>query len=140
MYPEYLRVAAADLGTPTPVKVRILGDMASIGLDLAEMLKAEIVAANRDGRDATLIIPVGPVEQYPILARMLNEERISCRNVVFIGMDAAVTFAVAAAIWHSLAGSVLGRAGSVALALALVAFLVYRSEERRVGKECSARW
>ena len=38
---------------------------------------------------------------------------------------AAVTFAVAAAIWHSLAGSVGGRAGSVALALALVAFLVY---------------
>jgi hypothetical protein len=38
---------------------------------------------------------------------------------------AAVTFAAAAAIWHSLAGSVSGRAGSVALALALVAFLVY---------------
>ena len=38
---------------------------------------------------------------------------------------AAATFAVAAAIWHSLAGSVSGRAGSVALALALVAFLVY---------------
>ena len=33
---------------------------------------------------------------------------------------AAVIFAVAAAIWHSLAGSVSGRAGSVALALALV--------------------
>jgi hypothetical protein len=37
----------------------------------------------------------------------------------------AVTFAAAAAIWHSMAGSVRGRAGSVALALALVAFLVY---------------
>ena len=40
-------------------------------------------------------------------------------------IGAAVTFAAAAAIWHSLAGSVSGRAGSVALALALVAFLVY---------------
>jgi spermidine synthase len=38
---------------------------------------------------------------------------------------AAICFAVAAAIWHSLAGSVMGRAGSVALALALVAFLTY---------------
>ena len=91
MYPEYLKVTTADLGKCTPVKVRILGDMASIGLDLAEVLKAEIVAANRDGRGATLIIPVGPVEQYPILARMLNEERISCRNVVFIGMDEYLT-------------------------------------------------
>ena len=39
-------------------------------------------------------------------------------------IGAAVTFAVAAAIWHSLAGSRSGRAGSVAMALALVAFLV----------------
>ena len=38
---------------------------------------------------------------------------------------AAVCFAVAAAVWHSIAGSVSGRAGSVALALALVAFLTY---------------
>ena len=87
MFPDYLAVAPADLGQGTPVKVRILSDMASIGLDLAEALKDEIVAANRAGRGATFIVPVGPVEQYPILARMLNEERIPCRNAVFIGMD-----------------------------------------------------
>ncbi len=40
-------------------------------------------------------------------------------------IGAAIFFAVAAAIWHSMAGSVAGRAGSVALALALVAFLAY---------------
>jgi len=34
---------------------------------------------------------VGPVEQNPLLARMLNEERISCRDVVFIGMDEYLT-------------------------------------------------
>ncbi|MGO9257658.1 MAG: hypothetical protein ACLQU1_15300 [Bryobacteraceae bacterium] len=38
---------------------------------------------------------------------------------------AAVFFAVAAAVWHSMAGSVMGRAGSVALALGLVALLTY---------------
>jgi glucosamine-6-phosphate deaminase len=91
MFPDYLKVAAADLGKGTPVKVRILGDMLSIAQDLAEALKAEIVAANREGRGATLIVPVGPVEQYPILARMLNEERISCQKVVFIGMDEYLT-------------------------------------------------
>lgn len=41
---------------------------------------------------------------------------------------AAVVFAVAAAIWHDLAGSVGGRAGSVALALSLVAFLVWNNK------------
>jgi hypothetical protein len=38
---------------------------------------------------------------------------------------AAIFFAVAAAVWHSMAGSVMGRAGSVALALLLVALLTY---------------
>src|SRR6202035_3483810 len=46
---------------------------------------------------------------------------------------AAVVFAVAAAIWHSLAGSVAGRAGSVALALALVSFLVYNHDGSVLG-------
>jgi hypothetical protein len=39
----------------------------------------------------------------------------------------AIFFAVAAAIWHSLAASVAGRAGSVALALALVSLLTLNS-------------
>ncbi len=41
---------------------------------------------------------------------------------------AAVFFAVAAAVWHSMAGSVMGRAGSVTLALALVALLTYNRQ------------
>jgi hypothetical protein len=40
-------------------------------------------------------------------------------------LTAAIFFAVAGAIWHSMAGSVKGRAGSVALALALVAVVTF---------------
>ena len=43
-------------------------------------------------------------------------------------IGAAVTFATAGAIWHSLAGSAPARAGSVALALGLMAFLVYNQK------------
>jgi hypothetical protein len=42
-------------------------------------------------------------------------------------LAAGVLFAVAAAIWHSMDGSIAGRAGSVALALLLVAFLTYNT-------------
>ncbi len=48
-------------------------------------------------------------------------------------MAAGVLFAVAAALWHSLDGSVSGRAGSVALALALVAFLTYNTSSKLLG-------
>jgi glucosamine-6-phosphate deaminase len=87
MLPEYLSVPPESLGSGTSVKVRILGDMQSVGQDLALTLKAEIVQGNEEARPVVFIIPVGPVDQYPILAQMLNDEKISCRNIVFIGMD-----------------------------------------------------
>jgi hypothetical protein len=55
-----------------------------------------------------------------LLVPLLNQFGGPCTVIA-----AAICFAVAAAIWHSMAGSVKGRAGSVALALVLVAFLTY---------------
>jgi hypothetical protein len=43
-------------------------------------------------------------------------------------IGAAITFAAAAAIWHSLAGDAAGRARSVVIALALVAFLIFNQK------------
>jgi hypothetical protein len=40
MLPAYLNIPAEELGRGTPVKVRVLGDMASIARDLAEAMKA----------------------------------------------------------------------------------------------------
>lgn len=85
--PEYLNVSAADLGRGAPVKVRVLGDAASVGRDFAGAMRREILAARADGRSATLIVPVGPVDEYPILADMINRERIDCREVAFVNMD-----------------------------------------------------
>jgi glucosamine-6-phosphate deaminase len=88
---DYLRVPAAELGAGTPVRVRVLGDMATIGRDAAESMRQEILDARAQGRGATLIVPVGPVDQFPILAEMINRERIDCRDVVFINMDEYLT-------------------------------------------------
>jgi glucosamine-6-phosphate deaminase len=87
LMPDYLAVSAAELGKGSPVKVRVKADMASIAQDLAEAVLAEMVQAEANGRGATLILPVGPVDHFPILARMLNEQKISCRNTVIINMD-----------------------------------------------------
>ena len=75
----------------TPVKVRVLGDMASIGRDMADAMRREILDARAAGRGATLIVPVGPVDQFPLLAQMINDERIDCRDVVLINMDEYLT-------------------------------------------------
>src|SRR5262249_13790093 len=91
MTPDYLEVPAGRLGEGLPVQVRVRGDMASIAQDLAECMLAEIVQGEASGRGATLIIPVGPVDHFPILARLLNERSISCRNTMFINMDEYLT-------------------------------------------------
>jgi glucosamine-6-phosphate deaminase len=88
---DYLQIPAAELGRGTPVKVRILGDMAAIARDLAAAMKAEILTAREQGRAATLIVPVGPVDQFPLLARMINAERLDCREVMLINMDEYLT-------------------------------------------------
>lgn len=91
MIPHYLTIPATELGKGTPVQVRVLGDMASLGDDFARTLLAEIRAAQAAGRGGTFIVPVGPVDQFPILARLVNEARLSLRDVVFINMDEYLT-------------------------------------------------
>ena len=77
----------------------------------------------------------------PFLNRLGGPNTVIC---------AAVIFAAAAALWHSMAGSVRGRAGSVGLALALVGFLLYNgahhvvdvkyAKGRKLGREVFVRW
>ncbi len=88
---DYLNISAADLGKGTPVKITVKTDMVSIGMAVAHDMLEEILRAKADGRNATLIVPVGPVDQFAILAAILNEKKISIREIMFINMDEYLT-------------------------------------------------
>ena len=47
--------------------------------------------ARREARNATLIVPVGPVDQYPVLAEMINQQQSDWRDVMIINMDEYLT-------------------------------------------------
>lgn len=85
--PEYLRVSAVELGRGSPVKVRVRGDQQDVAEDMGRAILAVIQECQSVERAATLILPVGPVDQFPILARWINEQRVDCREVVIINMD-----------------------------------------------------
>lgn len=85
--PAYLDVPPAQLGHGTPVKVRVLTDMASIARDMAESMLDAIREAASGGRAATVIVPVGPVDQFPRLADLINQQRVDLRDVCLINMD-----------------------------------------------------
>lgn len=84
---EALRVPPEALGRGTNIKVEILTDAADVIYEFARALFNEIRRNNAAGKKSVFIVPVGPVGQYPILARWCNTERVSCADVVLINMD-----------------------------------------------------
>jgi glucosamine-6-phosphate deaminase len=90
LIPSYLQISSAQLGQGLPMRVRVMGDAAS----LAAQMAADMADFLHDGvakGGATLIVPVGPVDQFPLLARLINERNIDCRNTVVINMDEYLT-------------------------------------------------
>src|SRR5262245_20603395 len=91
LVPPYLSIPPDRLGHGQPVRVRMVGDAATLAHEMAEQMAACIRDALARGRGATLIVPVGPVDQFPLLARRVNDERLSLRDTVFINMDEYLT-------------------------------------------------
>ncbi len=84
---EMLAIPTAELSKHTTIQVTVLPDMPSYYLALARHM-ADIVKKNNAADKATsLILPVGPTLQYPEFAKIVNRERIDCRNVVTLHMD-----------------------------------------------------
>jgi glucosamine-6-phosphate deaminase len=55
--------------------------------DLALAMLEEIMKNNAAGKKTVMIVPVGPTDQYPILARLVNQLRVSLKDVWFFNMD-----------------------------------------------------
>src|SRR5262245_4558659 len=92
--PAYLRIPPEELGKGQPVKVRVLGDAQALARAMAEEMASCLREARERGRGATLNVPVGPVDQFPLLARLLNEQRLPARDAnlreaVLAGTDLA---------------------------------------------------
>jgi len=85
--PDYLRVSAEELGRGTPVRVRRAGDMAGVAAHMARAMMDLYHQARSEGRALTVIVPVGPVDQFPVLARQINEARCDWRDVALVNMD-----------------------------------------------------
>src|SRR6188472_742557 len=85
--PDYLSVKADQLGQGASVKVRIGGDQQQIAEDFARAILAVIQECAAAQKATTLILPVGPVDQFPILAALINEQKVDCRELVIINMD-----------------------------------------------------
>lgn len=69
------------------VRCKAVGTEHSVYFDMALSMLEEIMAHNAKGEKTVMIVPVGPTDQYPILADMINRMNVSLKNVHFFNMD-----------------------------------------------------
>jgi glucosamine-6-phosphate deaminase len=73
---------------PNPdFRIRIEDDRDAFYQAFADDLVGRIRTARDEGRDLVAIVPVGPMPQYALAARAINEERLSLRHLHTFNMD-----------------------------------------------------
>ena len=74
-----------QLSSRSGIPVNILPDTDSIYHAIADVM-IEVISA-KQGAKVTMILPVGPIGQYPAFARKVTEQKIDCRNLWTFNMD-----------------------------------------------------
>lgn len=65
--------------------VRIMESEADMYEEIAQLMVDAII--EKDGGRAVIICPVGPIGQYPVFVKKVNEMNLSLKNVWFFNMD-----------------------------------------------------
>lgn len=76
-----------DLRRRAAIPFRLLPGIPAVIADFARSIAEEIRQHGERGEPCRLILPVGPVAQYPILVEITNRERLSWRDVHVFQMD-----------------------------------------------------
>lgn len=69
------------------IRVKTVNKEWDVYFDMALVMLKEIMTNNAANKKTVMIVPVGPTEQYPILAKLVNQLNVSLKNVWFFNMD-----------------------------------------------------
>src|SRR3990172_1486833 len=78
---------AEALSERSGIPFSILPDREALYEAVAEVMIDSIETNNKQGAKTTMILPVGPVGQYPVFARKVAERGIDCRGLWTFNMD-----------------------------------------------------
>jgi glucosamine-6-phosphate deaminase len=78
---------AAELPGSSRLPLRIVPDVETLYAECADAI-AEVIRTQKErGEPARLILPVGPIGQYPLLVEQIRRERLSLRDTWIFMMD-----------------------------------------------------
>lgn len=84
---DYYKIGKEELGKGAKIPLLALGGAAEVFAAAAEDMAATIEERNAKGLGSVLIVPVGPVGQYPLFVDLVNERKISLAKAWFFNMD-----------------------------------------------------
>ncbi len=82
---EVQQLPPEELEKRSGIPVHILPDYEQLYDAVAEMMVQFI--QERAGKKVTMILPVGPTQQYPVFAKKVNERRVNLKNLWTFNMD-----------------------------------------------------
>ncbi len=74
-----------ELSDRSGIPLNVCPDTASLDEAIAEAMIETLV--EKAGAKTTMILPVGPIGQYPLFARKVTERAVDCRNLWTFNMD-----------------------------------------------------
>lgn len=84
---DYYRIPRESLGQGARIPVIAAGPAAEVFALAAREILDVIESNNARGRRSAIIVPVGPVGQYPLFVDLVNARGTDLRNVWFFNMD-----------------------------------------------------
>jgi len=84
---ELLQLSVDDLIKKSNGKLLVLESLGELHRHFARTLADEIKNNNKSDKPTVLILPYGPVPQYPVFVNHVNDEQISLKNCTFFFMD-----------------------------------------------------
>lgn len=84
---EWLAIPAEELPIRSIIPFTLTKSREELHAAFANEVFDLISSARADNRPLSLIMPVGPIGQYRILARLINESQLQLNHVTFFGMD-----------------------------------------------------
>lgn len=72
---------------PCGIRLKLVDKESDLYLDMALSMLECVLKCQRENRPCVMIVPVGPTDQYPVLAELVNRLRISLKHVHFFNMD-----------------------------------------------------
>ena len=87
MLRDWLAVPADELSGRARLPFTLTETREELHRRFADELYDDLASARREGRTISLILPVGPTGQYPLLAARINEERLPLDHATLFGMD-----------------------------------------------------